>query len=1548
MRVYTILLCAIFSTWGLYGQTFTKVSVPSGTSHAVSGAKDGGFAWGDINQDGFQDLVVLREVSGESIKILWSDADPVAPAFTDVTASKCARCFDGSIPEERTALLADVNHDGYLDLFANGNYSVRMFMNSGPPNYDFDSLAMHLTSIPDGMNVEGMMLLDMDEDGWLDLLFDNHTHGMELFLNPADGSMNFVHQDPTSFGLPENCGEGDYATAADLNKDGYIDAIFRKDDCADIAINNNGKFNFTQDIADALNGNKGGVSVADFDNDGDLDMYWTDAGINQIWLNDGNGYFVPTANDSDGEPWRSAGISAPSSGIDGIAVGDVNHDGNIDIFLSTSSSSQSGYLFLNQTRPGEPLSFVHDNLGIDLDDNGEGASFVDYDNDGDLDLYVNVRYGDNQLWRNDFVGEASVDYLKIEPRLVTTSGWRAAIGANVQIEDLQGNVVSGLKDVPSGTGHGTDAPDILHFGLPYGRDHVYRVSVWYPRQGAAPKSFCIDILPSHIENQHLIVYDTTSSRAPFWDYDKDGVANRDDIDDDNDAIPDEIERNVGLALSDYGNNESLISGSSTIFERNQTEPVMWIGNGVGSRSYKWMNQTYVDPQIPDDRADGVQIAITKANTIINQNIVFDFGGVVTDISFDLGGIGDGIENIEIKALNWQYDTIESAYISLSEIGDSLTQIASNRLLGQATETAWDAEDFSARVKILKDARKVIIHGIHQSGELNFSVSNVSYGHSTDYDNDGIPDDRDLDAENDGILDVYEVGGTFQLTHTVADANGNGLLSRFENAAAATSIFFDLDGNGTYETVPDADGDNVPNYQDPDADNDGIPDLVESGYQGITSIDINLDGVVDGDDDDSDGLMNVIDTLDGFGGQIQIPLFSDEDNLADFMDLDSDNDGVKDLEEAHVDRFIIDANADGIVDGDDDDADGIMKQVDLSIDFGGIRLTPINTDGDFVPDFRDLDSDNDGIGDLWESGLDVDRVDRNLDGIVDGDDDDADGVMNIVDPIIGPGGSGPRPADKDADNIANLRDLDSDNDGISDLIEGGLNPFEADLNRDGVVDGDDDDSDGLMNIIDDNEGPGGLVIRVPDTDQDGVRDFLDIDSDNDGVKDGWEDTNGTGWSDQDGDGIPNFRDEDADGDGLPDKDEAWDWAGDNDSASDLNCDSTDNDNDGLLACYDADDSDSLNVDYLMDPPADNGYQGVGDYDGDSLATGSTPGSYFPNNGGDPALPDFLDNPFIDSTPHLGDFVYAVTDSGLTSGHYSGGRQTFRVFASEFTVDPEGWAHYYHPREPEKLIFSIHHRDNVTPIDYVEINWKNYLPEVSNGSEHQGMFTLNRDWNVKTWENQDLVDSLGNPATVDVRFYFPMLEYYSLESRVFLFALFNGDAEKGEAVWFKTTHGSGAFDEGNMTMNSLGDIIILDAQPFAKTTNDKNYVEFRDVAGFSGGTLAIPAVESNPLPVEWGDMFIEESEQGVMVNWETLTEDYTDHFVIERSVDGLMFAPLGEMPASGQSQAVRGYQFLDQTARQTGLDRLYYRIIMYDWNGESAMSPTLQLHLNTEAG
>ena len=153
----------------------------------------------------------------------------------------------------------------------------------------------------------------------------------------------------------------------------------------------------------------------------------------------------------------------------------------------------------------------------------------------------------------------------------------------------------------------------------------------------------------------------------------------------------------------------------------------------------------------------------------------------------------------------------------------------------------------------------------------------------------------------------------------------------------------------------------------------------------------------------------------------------------------------------------------------------------------------DSDSDSLPDNLDLDADGDGISDLLEAG----GTDSNGDGILDTlTDTDGDGFSDLVD--TDNGGTSLALLDTDGDGIRNYQDLDSDNDGVVDNIEGQASALFI------AAVGSDTDTDGIDDAYDVDctpcGGTSGMAIVPVDTEIDGTDDYLDTDTDGDAVLD----------------------------------------------------------------------------------------------------------------------------------------------------------------------------------------------------------------------------------------------------------------------------------------------------------------------------------------------------------------------------------------------------------------------------------------------------------------
>ena len=285
---------------------------------------------------------------------------------------------------------------------------------------------------------------------------------------------------------------------------------------------------------------------------------------------------------------------------------------------------------------------------------------------------------------------------------------------------------------------------------------------------------------------------------------------------------------------------------------------------------------------------------------------------------------------------------------------------------------------------------------------------------------------------------------------------------------------DKSGTGVSDTAGDtASGEPSTEITYDDADGDGIIDSHEG--EG----DLDEDGIPNYLDEDSDG-DGIPDRVEaGDDDALTLPVDSDGDGTPDYLDLDSDNNCISDEEESGG-STPDDTDGDGVGDyaDDDNDGDGITDIYEI-----GESCEEPDTDGDGTSDYMDKDSDGDGIGDKYEAGTtdwEKEPQDTDGDGIYDYLDDDSDGD-GIPDSIEGGSGSADlEPRDTDGDGAYDFEDTDADGDGLADSDEADLydtDPYDPDTDGDGFSDGGEvaADTDPLdpASVID------GLYVEVPE-------------------------------------------------------------------------------------------------------------------------------------------------------------------------------------------------------------------------------------------------------------------------------------------------------------------------------------------------------------------------------------------------------------------------------------------------------------------------------------
>jgi hypothetical protein len=195
---------------------------------------------------------------------------------------------------------------------------------------------------------------------------------------------------------------------------------------------------------------------------------------------------------------------------------------------------------------------------------------------------------------------------------------------------------------------------------------------------------------------------------------------------------------------------------------------------------------------------------------------------------------------------------------------------------------------------------------------------------------------------------------------------------------------------------DSDLDGIADIVDIDSDNDGIPDIEEGGFKSYSNNTATMDknNSANWKDVNGNGINDYIDALITTGTYV-IP-DTDADGVPNYLDLDSDNDTLFDVDEANLLNGDGDITGDGKGDGLDIDSDGLLNLYDNSTSFGSLfREYAQDSYGNNIPDYLQLDANNDGIKDI-QTGL-YGSFDTNGDGRIDGTgDSDKDGILNVFD------------------------------------------------------------------------------------------------------------------------------------------------------------------------------------------------------------------------------------------------------------------------------------------------------------------------------------------------------------------------------------------------------------------------------------------------------------------------------------------------------------------------------------------------------------------------
>jgi hypothetical protein len=470
------------------------------TKRYIVEANGTGVALIDYDNDGWLDAFLVNggtlEGSKESSRLYRNKHDGT---FVDVTeGAGVHRAGWGN-----GICAGDINNDGYVDLFVTYWGANSLYRNNGKS--EFRDIAASAGVAGDGKEwSSGCTFLDYDRDGNLDLFVTRYQEFDIRTAAPPGKTSNCIWKDMPVFcgprGLPfggatlyRNRGDGTFedvsaktkisetkgfyaftAIAADLTGDGWTDIYVACDSTPSLLFRNNrdGTFSEVGTEAGVAFNEHGfeqggmGVAVGDFDGDGLIDLFKTNftGDYPNVYKNTGKGIFEDVV--------VKAGLAVNPKYVGwGIGLADLDNDGLPDIL------QVNGHVYPELDARGGPEKFrnprlVYRNLGggkfedvsgqagpgIAALHSSRGASFGDFDNDGDVDVLVMNMSERPSLLRNDLKSDRHWIGIQLEG----TRSNRSAIGALVTIED---EVRRQTQPMLSQSSFVSQNDSRLHFGL---------------------------------------------------------------------------------------------------------------------------------------------------------------------------------------------------------------------------------------------------------------------------------------------------------------------------------------------------------------------------------------------------------------------------------------------------------------------------------------------------------------------------------------------------------------------------------------------------------------------------------------------------------------------------------------------------------------------------------------------------------------------------------------------------------------------------------------------------------------------------------------------------------------------------------------------------------------------------------------------------------------------------------------------------------------------------------------------------------------------------
>jgi hypothetical protein len=334
------------------------------------------------------------------------------------------------------AAIADLDQDGDLDIIiANEHKPNILLINDGKGKFTNES-ALRIPQV--NHDSEDIGIADFDMDGDLDIIVVSEDDKInELYLNNGAGTFTDAgNRIPVT-------GTSNSVLVFDINQDGAPDILIGNNGQNNVLIND-GKGHFKDESIQrfrAFIDVTQDLTLADIDNDGDQDILVANEGVNRVLINIGRGFFQDQS--ATRLTYREAAEETRE-----VDVADIDGDGDLDILYGNVQAFVPDALRQNRLLLNDGKGFFSDITAINLpkDDNRcFGISFLDIDNDGDVDIMTGNTNGANfrgitsfSVYLNDGKGKFTEGTRSILPEGIGGRGF------DIDFFDLNGDNIKDL------------------------------------------------------------------------------------------------------------------------------------------------------------------------------------------------------------------------------------------------------------------------------------------------------------------------------------------------------------------------------------------------------------------------------------------------------------------------------------------------------------------------------------------------------------------------------------------------------------------------------------------------------------------------------------------------------------------------------------------------------------------------------------------------------------------------------------------------------------------------------------------------------------------------------------------------------------------------------------------------------------------------------------------------------------------------------------------------------------------------------------------------